>query len=361
MSTSPPPPPFPSPAIEQSQSGYAPAVVELPKGPRDASLAIDVFDVHKTYRGGIKALKGVSMQVRKGEVFGLLGPNGAGKSTLVKILMTVIRSNQCGGHMLGHKVGHKPTLGRVGYLPEHHRFPDYLNAAQVLDFFGAMSRVDRATRRKRTPELIRLVGLQDAGRKTVRQYSKGMRQRLGLAQALINDPDVLLLDEPTDGVDPEGRRDIRNILADLRSRGKGIMVNSHILAELELVCDRAAIIYDGELHAHGTVNELTHFGAQYEIDAERPPGAGEPPLPQLTAMGGGVAVSRDTGSVVTITTGTTSAYDFQPIIDSLRQARWTVTRVELARPTLEDAFMRVIGAAKARKEAAQAAAKGAAA
>ncbi|HYD01822.1 MAG TPA: ABC transporter ATP-binding protein [Phycisphaerales bacterium] len=324
------------------------AAVELPSGPPDRDLAIDVHGVHKTYRGGIHALRGVSMQVRKGEVFGLLGPNGAGKSTLVKILMTVISASACKGHMLGHRIGHKGTLARVGYLPEHHRFPDYLNAAQVLDFFGAMSRVDRATRRRRTPELLKLVGLQDAGKKTVRQYSKGMRQRLGLAQALINDPDVLLLDEPTDGVDPEGRRDIRNILADLRSRGKGILVNSHILAELEMICDRAAIIYGGELHAHGSVNELTHVGAQYEIEAERPPGAGAPPLPALTAMGGGVSVTKDTGTLVTIATGTTSAYDFQPILDALRQSRWTITRVELARPTLEDAFMRVIVEARAK-------------
>ncbi len=336
--------------MSTTANSYAdsPAEVQLPTGPRDGDLAIDLHDVHKTYRGNIKALRGVSMQVRKGEVFGLLGPNGAGKSTLVKILMTVIRPTACSGNMLGHRVGHKPTLARVGYLPEHHRFPDYLTAAQVLDFFGAMSRVDRATRRARTPELINLVGLKEAGRKTVRQYSKGMRQRLGLAQALINDPDVLLLDEPTDGVDPEGRRDIRNILADLRARGKGILINSHILAELELICDRAAIIYGGELHAQGTVNELTHFGAQYEIDAERPPGAGAPPLPELTAMGGGVSVMRDTGAMITIATGTTSAYDFQPIVDSLRAARWTVSRVELARPTLEDAFLRVIGTARAK-------------
>jgi ABC-2 type transport system ATP-binding protein len=341
--------------MTSQSSTFAPPVVELPSGPPDRDLAIDIQDVHKTYGGmrGIKALKGVSLQVRKGEVFGLLGPNGAGKSTLVKILMTVIRPTLCSGHMLGERIGHKGTLARVGYLPEHHRFPDYLTAAQVLDFFGAMSKVDRATRRRRTPELIKLVGLQDAGRKTVRQYSKGMRQRLGLAQALINDPDVLLLDEPTDGVDPEGRRDIRNILADLRSRGKGILINSHILAELEMVCDRAAIIYAGELHAHGSVNELTHFGAQYEIDAERPPGAGAPPLPELTAMGGGVAVTKDTGSLVTIATGTTSAYDFQPILDSLRHARWTVTRVELARPTLEDAFMRVIDTARAKQAATE--------
>lgn len=326
-----------------------PGVVQLPTGPRDERLAIDVHNVHKTYRGGVQALKGVSIQVRKGEVFGLLGPNGAGKSTLVKILMTVIRPTKCEGAMLGQKIGHKQTLARVGYLPEHHRFPEYLTAPQVLDFFGAMSGVPGAVRRARTPDLLALVGLQNAGKKTVRQYSKGMRQRLGLAQALINDPDVLLLDEPTDGVDPEGRRAIRGILGELRSRGKGILINSHILAELELICDRAAIIYGGELHAHGTVNELTHFGAQYEIDAERPPGAAEPPLPPYTAMGGGVEVVKDTGKIVTIATGTLSAYDFQPVLDGLRRSGWTVTRVELARPTLEDAFMRVVDAARAKE------------
>jgi ABC-2 type transport system ATP-binding protein len=330
-----------------------PGAVQLPVGPRDEQLAIDVHDVHKTYRGGVQALKGVSIQVRKGEVFGLLGPNGAGKSTLVKILMTVISPTKCQGAMLGERIGHKGTLARVGYLPEHHRFPEYLTAPQVVDFFGAMSGVPAKTRRARTPDLLRLVGLHDTGKKTVRQFSKGMRQRLGLAQALINDPDVLLLDEPTDGVDPEGRRDIRNILADLRSRGKGILVNSHILAELELICDRAAIIYGGELHAHGTVNELTHFGAQYEIDAERPPGAAEPPLPPYTAMGGGVEVTKDTGKVVTISTGTLSAYDFQPVLDGLRRSGWTITRVELARPTLEDAFLRVVASARAKNAAAK--------
>ncbi|MBY0308383.1 MAG: ABC transporter ATP-binding protein [Phycisphaerales bacterium] len=346
----PPTPPFMGAQPLKAPSG--PGLVQLPTGPRDERLAIDVRNVHKTYRGrgGVRALKGVSVQVRKGEVFGLLGPNGAGKSTLVKILMTVIRPTACEGVMLGRPIGHKRTLARVGYLPEHHRFPEYLTGAQVLDFFGAMSGVTRVERKRRAPELMELVGLSGAGRKTVRQYSKGMRQRLGLAQALMNDPELLLLDEPTDGVDPEGRRAIRTILGELRARGKGILVNSHILAELELICDRAAIICAGELQAHGTINELTHFGAQYEIDAERPPGAADPPLPPYTAMGGGVEVTRDTGTTVTIATGTLSAYDFQPLLDALRRSGWTVTRVELARPTLEDAFMRVVDAARAREQ-----------
>src|SRR3954464_5369983 len=154
-----------------------------------SNLALDLSSVTKTYKGRIRALQGIDMRVHRGEVFGLLGPNGAGKSTLVKILMTVIRPTQARGTMLGAPVGHKGTLARVGYLPEHHRFPDYLTGAQVLDFYAAMAKVPRAERRRRAGELLELVGMSDWGAKKVRSYSKGMRQRIGIAQALMNEPD----------------------------------------------------------------------------------------------------------------------------------------------------------------------------
>ena len=184
-------------------------------------LAIDLAHVAKTYQGrfgrkGVQALRGITMQVRQGEVFGLLGPNGAGKSTLVKILMTIIRSSDCRGTMLGRPVGDKDVLMRVGYLPGHHKFPDYLNGSQVLDFFGALSKVPREVRKKRSGELLELVGIEKWAKTKVKSYSKGMRQRLGIANALMSDPDLVLLDEPTDGVDPVGRRDIRNVLMRLR-------------------------------------------------------------------------------------------------------------------------------------------------
>lgn len=315
-------------------------------------LAIDLRDAAKTYksfRGSIDALRGVSLSVHRGEVFGLLGPNGAGKSTLVKILMTVIAPTRANGSMLGMPVGHKPTLARVGYLPEHHRFPEYLTAAQVLDFFGAMSGVDRATRRQRGPALLNMVGLGSVGSRTVRQFSKGMRQRLGLAQALINDPDVLLLDEPTDGVDPEGRRDIRMLLLELKRQGKAVLVNSHILAELELIVDRAAIIYAGQLHDEGTIESLTRYGQRYEIDA-RPPDGGDPALivsqlaPHVTANLS--SAPRPTGETM-LQINTTNPADIQPVLDRLRSANWQVTRVQMIRPSLEDAFIRTVERAKA--------------
>src|SRR3954468_8261966 len=233
------------------------------------TLALDLTHVAKTYkgrRGGVQALRGIAMQVHKGEIFGLLGPNGAGKSTLVKILMTVIKPSKCEGTMLGQRVGHKETLARIGYLPDHHRFPDSLTGAQVLDFYAALAKVPRADRRRRSGELLELVGMTDWGKTKVKSYSKGMRQRIGLAQALMNDPELVLLDEPTDGVDPVGRRDIRNLLAELKARGKTVFLNSHLLSELEMVCDRVAILVQGVVSSQGTLDELTEQDQCYIIE-----------------------------------------------------------------------------------------------
>ena len=235
-------------------------------------LVLDLQNVKKTYGGKIQALRGVSMAVERGSIFGLLGPNGAGKSTLVKILMTVIRATECHGTMLGVPVGNKAALLRVGYLPEHHRFPDYLTGGQVLDFFGAMGGIDRTTRKRRAGELLDLVGMGTWANHRIRQYSKGMRQRIGIAQALMNDPDFVILDEPTDGVDPVGRRDIRNVLIEQKRRGRTVMLNSHLLSELEMLCDRAAVMVQGKVTNQGTVEELTSYGSRYEIEVSRPAG-----------------------------------------------------------------------------------------
>src|ERR1700689_155515 len=162
-------------------------------------LAIDLKQVAKVYKGKVHALQGIDMRVRRGEVFGLLGPNGAGKSTLVKIMMTVIRPTHAEGTILGLPVGHKPTLKKVGYLPENHRFPKYLTGRQTIEFFSAMAGVDRATRQKRTSELLEIVGMTEWADKKIAEYSKGMLQRIGIAAALGPDPDLVVLDEPTDG------------------------------------------------------------------------------------------------------------------------------------------------------------------
>ena len=251
-----------------------------------SGLAIDLHDVAKVYKGKVHALQGIEMRVARGEVFGLLGPNGAGKSTLVKIMMTVIRPTRAGGTLLGQPVGHKPTLQKVGYLPENHRFPKYLTGRQTLEFFGAMGKVDRATRKRRAGELLEVVGMTAWGDKKTATYSKGMMQRVGIAQALMGDPDLVVLDEPTDGVDPVGRRDIREVLNRVREQGKTVFVNSHLLSELEQVCDRVAIMVKGRVAKQGTIDDLTEKSQRYEIELEVGPGElGALPDPVGRAVG----------------------------------------------------------------------------
>ncbi|MFN7021595.1 MAG: ABC transporter ATP-binding protein [Phycisphaerales bacterium] len=339
-------------------------------GRASADWAIDLEHVAKTYRGrfgrkGVRALRGIEMRVRRGEIFGLLGPNGAGKSTLVKILMTIIRTSpsECRGVMLGRPVGVKDVLTRVGYLPEHHRFPDYLNGTQVLDFFGAMSNVPRDVRRRRAGELLELVGIEKWATSKVKSYSKGMRQRLGIANALMSDPELVLLDEPTDGVDPVGRRDIRNVLMRLRERGKTVFLNSHLLSELEMVCDRVAILVQGVVSAQGSIEDLTRESRRYEVEvvpARDEPGKPRPSL--LDALGpsarldpcppgaspgvrsgrlhpGDIPISIDGES---IRVGTDNAESVQPLIDLLRAGGYTIRAVRPVRASLEDLFMTAV-------------------
>ncbi len=343
---------------------------------------IDVANVEKVYKGRfgrnrVHALRGIDMRVHRGSVFGLLGPNGAGKSTLVKILMTVIRPTRCEGAFLGAPVGHKPTLKRVGYLPEHHRFPEYLTAEQVLDYFGALSDVPRAQRRRRAAELLDLVGLKNWSRARVRGFSKGMRQRLGIANALMSDPDLVILDEPTDGVDPVGRRDIRNILTRIRDEGRTVFLNSHLLSELEMVCDRVAILVQGVVASQGTIEELTRDSRRYEIDISLPGAAGSSPadfLPKALvsvarfapllpatprdasnalALHGTLTVNGDEHPTVvlepvqgtnglTIKVGSTDAAIIQPIIDALRAHNTTIRAIRPVRASLEDLFMNAV-------------------
>ena len=234
--------------------------------------AIDLRDVAKRYRGKINALRGIALRVEPGEIFGLLGPNGAGKSTLVKVITTVIRPTRAEGTVLGHPIGHKPTLARIGYLPEQARFPAYLTGRQVLDYFAALAKVRRNARRRRAAELLETVGLAKDADRRVGTYSKGMQQRIGIAQALMNDPELVVLDEPTDGLDPMGRRDVRALLVRLRQEGKTVFLNSHLLGEVEQVCTRVAILAAGRVIKFGTVDELTARSRYYEIEvAVSPP------------------------------------------------------------------------------------------
>jgi ABC-2 type transport system ATP-binding protein len=329
--------------------------------PGASELAIDLRNVTKVYKGKILALQGVDMRVRRGEIFGLLGPNGAGKSTLVKIMMTVVRPTTAEGTLLGDRVGQKSTLAKVGYLPENHRFPRYLTGRQCVEFFGALAKVDRPTRKRRAAELIETVGMTDAADRKIATYSKGMAQRIGLAQALVNDPDLVLLDEPTDGVDPGGRRDIRDVMGRMKAQGKTVFVNSHLLSELEVVSDRVAILVGGKVARQGTIDELTVAKQRYEIEVAADgeltsPGAIAAALGNLfvgaAPTGGGPPILKGKlpsgewvelrGPVLSV--GVTEPAPIQPLLDSLRDAGLNIRRVQPVRPSLEDLFMEAVDA-----------------
>jgi ABC-2 type transport system ATP-binding protein len=330
-------------------------------GTANAEQAIDLRQVVKIYPRQVHALAGVNMRVGRGEVFGLLGPNGAGKSTLVKIMMTVVRPTRAEGTILGRPVGHKPTLARVGYLPENHRFPRYLTGRQVLEFFAALAKVDRATRRHRASELLDIVGMAQWANAKIGTYSKGMLQRVGLAQSLVHDPDLVLLDEPTDGVDPVGRRDILNVMDSLRGKGKTVFINSHALSELETICDRVAILVKGQVARQGTIDELTMARQRYEIEVaaddpanqrqriltavsaqwqpptQAPAAMHAPPrMVDRGSMNGSFTVELD-GAILRL--GTTDPARIQPVIDSLRSGGLNIRRVQMMRPSLEDLFL----------------------
>jgi ABC-2 type transport system ATP-binding protein len=305
--------------------------------------AIDLSHVTKVYGRKIHALQDISLTVHRGEVFGLLGPNGAGKSTLIKIMMTVVRPTRATGTILGQRVGHKPTLARVGYLPEHHRFPRYLTGRQTLEFFAALSGIDRRTRKRRSAELVETVGMTAWADKKVGEYSKGMMQRIGLAQALVNDPDLVLLDEPTDGVDPAGRRDIREVLTRMRDLGKTVFINSHLLSELEMICNRVAILVGGRVARQGRMEDLNAAKQRYEIDVV--PSAvsiGEclgnlMPAPGQLATGTGIEIDGASIRIASVDPG-----EIQGVLDRLRGAGVQIRRVQPVKQSLEDLYMEAV-------------------
>jgi ABC-2 type transport system ATP-binding protein len=230
------------------------------------STAIQVESLSKTYTEGLirrkrrQALRGVTFNVEQGEIFGLLGGNGAGKTTFIKILLGIIRRSEGMATLLGYPAGDRRARKRVGYLPENLRVPRHLTAITALEYYGHLSNVPSGVIRERRGPLLERVGLAPRAHDPVRNYSKGMLQRLGLAQAMLHDPDIFILDEPTDGLDPVARSQVRGYLAELKQQGKTVFLNSHILQEVELICDRVAILDRGNLKEVAHVKDLTSGG-----------------------------------------------------------------------------------------------------
>src|SRR3954471_10375544 len=221
-----------------------------------------------------RAVDNVDFDVRRGEVFGLLGPNGSGKSTTVKLLLGLLNSTKGHIEVFGHSPRHVQTKARIGYLPEESYLYRYLNSRETLDFFGNLFELPKNDRANRAEQLLEMVGLSQTRMRAVGEFSKGMQRRIGLAQALINDPDLVILDEPTAGLDPIGCREVKDLILALARRGKTVILSSHLLSDVEDVCDRVVIYYGGKIQAMGTLKELLAKPDSVRITT--------PPLPRET-------------------------------------------------------------------------------
>jgi ABC-2 type transport system ATP-binding protein len=291
---------------------------------------LETVELRKRY-GRIEALAGVSLNVKEGEIYGLLGQNGAGKTTMVKILLGITGGWEGRAMLLGEPAGTAHVRARVGYLPEDHHFPDYHTGRSLLDYYGELLGMSATDRKKRGDEMLELVGIADRKNYKIRTYSKGMKQRLGIAQALFHNPDVIFLDEPTDGVDPVGRRDIRETLLELKKRGTTIFINSHLLGEVELICDRVAIMRKGKLIREGDVQTLTRQKGHFLLGLA--PGQ-VLPVADLRNMGYDVVPLAERWEVLLL-----EGQSIDPVIDLLRDRKLNLRHLVEKRQTLEDLFL----------------------
>jgi ABC-2 type transport system ATP-binding protein len=301
--------------------------------------AIEARGLRKVYRSGLGgraviALNGIDLRVEPGEIFGLLGPNGAGKTTTVKILLGLTRASSGDASIFDIPVGEPESRRRVGYLPEGHRFPGYLTARETLSVFGRMSGMAPSELKRRIPGLLDRVRLSGWSDVRVKKFSKGMTQRLGLAAALVHDPEVLLLDEPTDGVDPVGRREIRDLLAEEAAKGRAILLNSHLLSEVERVCSRVAVLRQGSVAAEGKIDDLTAATSRYKLVAS---GVDDTLLADLRATG--ASVDRVNGHF-DLTARDVSHLNV--LVDRIRARGAELEELSPIRSSLEDVFVDLV-------------------
>jgi ABC-2 type transport system ATP-binding protein len=300
------------------------------------AAAIQIQGLTKKFlqRGEVVAVDNLTLDVEEGEIFGFLGPNGAGKTTTIKMLLGLIFPTAGTATMLGRPIGDVEARRQISYLPESPYFYDHLTGGELLDFFGRLFGIEETARRRKVDELMDLVGLKNDKQKQLKQYSKGMLQRIGLAQALVNDPKLLIFDEPTSGLDPVAHIEIRNLIESLRDQGKTVFLSSHQLSDVELVCDRVAILNYGRMVKTGVVDELVQ-GSRTEIVAEHVAPEGIEGIRRLSpgmehADGSLKAYHEDTGAV-------------NQILDLVRQHGGQVLSVVPQRRRLEDIFVETVG------------------
>lgn len=230
-------------------------------GENESDSIIEISELSKVFKVGfwgrkVNAVQGLNLEVRSNEIFGFLGPNGAGKTTTIKMILNLIYQTKGEIKIFGKPNTDVGLRKRIGFLPENPYFYDYLKAREFLNFYGQLMDLSRSERNAKTGELLKMVGLENVDNIQLRRFSKGMVQRLGLAQALINDPDLVILDEPMSGLDPVGRKEMRDIILDMKRQGKTVFFSTHILPDVEMVCDRVAIIHDGKMRAIGALSDI---------------------------------------------------------------------------------------------------------
>ncbi len=301
--------------------------------------AVETRELRKEY-GAKVAVESLTITVRQGEVFGFLGPNGAGKSTTMKMLMGLVFPTSGAMSLLGRPIGDVAVKRRVGFLPEQFRFHEWMQAGEFLDFHGQLYGMAARERRGRIPEVLELVGLAGEGRNRLKTFSKGMLQRIGLAQAVMNSPALVFLDEPTSALDPVGRREVRDVIARFRSEGMTVFLNSHILAEVEQVCDRCAIINHGRVARMGTMQELLAEELTVDITLD-----GISPR-VWAAFDADVALIESSDR--TLTVRVPDEEQIPPLVERLVAAGAKVYAVTPHHRTLEDVFMEAIGVTNAK-------------
>lgn len=300
--------------------------------------AIKVDDLTVAY-GEKPVLWDVDVEVPSGVLMAVVGPNGAGKTTLIKVLLGLVRKTAGQATLLGRPAGDRQGRRLVGYLPENHRIPRHLTGDSALAYYGGLSGLSPAEVRRRRPELLRRVGLAEWGRMPVKKYSKGMLQRLGLAQAMLHDPQLLVLDEPTDGVDPVGRSEMRTILYGLKAEGKTIFINSHLLQEVELVCDRVAILVQGSLRRVGGVDELRR---RPQPDVELRVTGPEALVREALAFAEPAAWRDDGDGRLRVTLARPDQPALNRAIDALRARAVDIAAITPLRDSLEEAFLDIV-------------------
>jgi len=315
---------------------------------------IETHALRKVYKGPFgkptEALRGVDIRVERGQAFGLLGPNGAGKTTLVKVLLGLVHATEGDARLMGGRAGDPLSRRHVGYMPELRNYPQFLTAARCLDLFGRMHGIARAERTERIDRVLAEVDLGAWGDHRVGEFSKGMKQRLALAQALLNDPELLFLDEPAEGIDPLGRVVVRNILRRVRERGTTLFMNSHLLTEVEMVCDEVAILHDGKVVESGVLAQLTSREREYRVTVASAPEG----IPAI--LDGSVSAIEPTTAPAGLAAWIVTVQDREQLnaaVDRLRRSEVLIDSVEPVRSSLEDVFLRAIGGADDRARRAR--------